>query len=219
MLLEFLVLSSAAPPYAYGVQTDPEHGKICSGKYLNPINYADANIVENTFHNLTFHGWEVIPDNMQIINNGQTVVLKMDFRQGQDPKVYLGPIKTEAPYDLDHLYFYFLEPEPYPSELHVIMRRLEGHDEDFGLAVLAFSILPSQYYNAPYDELTQSLEFIQGIGDTAHLMKRMSIRSFVSQDLDTYYSYEGSLITSCSKRVLWVDFVDPIDVLSYQVRH
>lgn len=76
----------------------------------------------------------------------------------------------------------------------------------------------SQWQNAAYGEFSEALSSIGRKGMTVDLVEPLPLFSFISMNLVNFYTYNGSLTTPpCSEKVIWIDYMLPIDISEYQV--
>lgn len=157
----FLASLVLAQDFGYEGRHGPEHWSEdyarCSGKHQSPINIDQVSAVEKKFPKLEFFNFKVVPDNLQMTNNGHTVLVKMSYNEDEIPSVRGGPLAEKTPlgYQFEQFHFHWGENDTigsedlinnraYPAELHVVLRNLEypdfasALDKDHGIAVMAF---------------------------------------------------------------------------------
>lgn len=73
--------------------------------------------------------------------------------------------------------------------------------------------------NEEYEHLTSYLENIHEPQTNVTLPRPMDLFSLLTEDLNRYYTYIGSLTTPpCSEDVIWIDFINPIPISPEMVR-
>ncbi|EDW79286.2 uncharacterized protein Dwil_GK13282 [Drosophila willistoni] len=238
----FSVSLTLSQDFGYGGKHGPEHWsedfKRCNGKHQSPINIDLVNVVEREFSPLEFTNFDAKPTGIQVSNNGHTVLVRMTFAEGDEPRVFGGPLADRSPragYQFEQFHFHWGENDTigsedrinnhaYPAELHVVLRNLEYRDfasalgQDHGIAVLAFFFQIQGADNPNYNEFVQLLSTIERKDMSANYTRPVRLQDFLSYDLMNYYSYIGSLTTPpCSEEVTWIDFETPIDISEYQL--
>ena len=96
------------------------------------------------------------------------------------------------------------------------MRSALNHAD--GLTVLAFFFEISKEPNPAYEELTKMLATIIKSESNATFISPPALRGLLSDNLEEYYVYNGSLTTPpCNEVVTWLDFQVPIPLSHNQV--
>ncbi|XP_062132472.1 carbonic anhydrase 2 [Drosophila sulfurigaster albostrigata] len=235
------VVAVSGQDFGYRGQDGPEHWgdeyKRCSGKYQSPINIDDLNVVKRDYPDLEYINFDSTPESVSVTNNGHTVLVKMSFAKGKEPRVRGGPLERQAYYQFEQFHFHWGENDTvgsedtinnkaYPAEMHLVVRNLDYPDfnsalgQDHGIAVLAYFFRIKNVGSASYAEFTRSLANISRKGQTIDLSNPLPLMSYVSKDPVNFYSYVGSLTTPpCAEEVVWVDFHEPIDISEDQLQH
>ena len=87
-----------------------------------------------------------------------------------------------------------------------------------GLAVMALFFDITEVDNPSYSEFTNLLEKVRKSNSSVDFNKQTSLRNFLASDLDTYYTYDGSLTTPpCLEVVKWIDIEEPVLLSHNQV--
>ncbi|SPP76273.1 carbonic anhydrase 2 [Drosophila guanche] len=234
--------SGLAQDFGYGGKHGPEHWSEdynrCSGKQQSPINIDLVNVEEKEYPPLEFFNSMVSPKAIHMMNNGHTVLVRMSFEDGKEPRVRGGPLAEQAPYtgyQFEQFHFHWgendtvgsedlIDNHAYPAELHVVLRNLEYPDfesalgKDHGLAVMAFFFQVRREGTESYEKFTEQLAKIGRKGMSVNITNPMPLHSYLSLDLLNYYTYVGSLTTPpCSEDVIWIDFMEPIDITEKQL--
>ncbi|XP_001353354.2 carbonic anhydrase 2 [Drosophila pseudoobscura] len=234
--------SGLAQDFGYGGQHGPEHWSEdynrCSGKQQSPINIDLVNVEDKTYPTLEFFNTMVTPKVMHISNNGHTVLVRMTYEEGMEPRVRGGPLSELSPftgYQFEQFHFHWgendtvgsedlIDNHAYPAELHVVLRNLEYPNfesalgKDHGLAVMAFFFQVKKEGTESYEDFTNQLAKIGRKGMSVNFTNPMPLRDYLSWDLLNYYTYVGSLTTPpCSEDVTWIDFMEPIDITEKQL--
>ncbi|KAH8270426.1 hypothetical protein KR018_009958, partial [Drosophila ironensis] len=228
--------------FGYEGRSGPENwGKKyarCTGKYQSPININRVNVKLHNFTQLEFLNFNAIPKNSLVANNGHTVLVTMGFDTGKVPTVMGGPLaeKSTLGYQFEQFHFHWgvndtvgsedlIDNQAFPAELHVVLRNLKYPNfisalgKDHGIAVMAFFFQVSKYtVTGAYGDFTKQLSQIERKGQSANATNPRPLRHFVSDVLDSYYTYTGSLTTPpCSEEVIWMDFRSPIRITEKQI--
>lgn len=230
-----------AQDFGYEGRHGPEHWSEdyarCSGKHQSPINIDQVSAVEKKFPKLEFFNFKVVPDNLQMTNNGHTVLVKMSYNEDEIPSVRGGPLaeKTHLGYQFEQFHFHWGENDTigsedlinnraYPAELHVVLRNLEypdfasALDKDHGIAVMAFFFQVGDKSTGGYEGFTNLLSQIDRKGKSVNMTNPLPLGEYISKSVESYFSYTGSLTTPpCSEEVTWIDFTTPIDITEKQL--
>ncbi|KAH8367274.1 hypothetical protein KR200_008104 [Drosophila serrata] len=243
VIATILICASAvlAQDFGYEGRHGPEHWSEdyarCSGKHQSPINIDLVNAVEKKFEKLEFLNFHVKPRNFQMTNNGHTVLVKLTYDEDKVPSVRGGPLseKTLLGYQFEQFHFHWgendtvgsedlIDNRAYPAELHVVLRNLEypdfasALDKDHGIAVMAFFFKINYNSSGGYEAFAKLLPEIDRKGKSVNMTNPIALGEFISKQLDSYYSYTGSLTTPpCSEEVTWIDFTEPIDITEKQL--
>ncbi|KAH8366101.1 hypothetical protein KR093_009022, partial [Drosophila rubida] len=225
--------------FGYGGQDGPDHWgdeyKRCSGKFQSPINIDEHNVQMRDYPDLEYYNFDTTPETVTLTNNGHTVLVKMTFASGKEPRVRGGPLERKAYYQFEQFHFHWgendtvgsedtINNQAYPAEMHLVVRSLDYPDfnsalgQDHGIAVLAYFFRIKNVGSASYSEFTRLLSKIGRKGQSADLTNPLPVMSYVSKDPTNYYSYVGSLTTPpCAEEVVWIDFHEPIDISENQL--
>ncbi|XP_033149507.1 carbonic anhydrase 2 [Drosophila busckii] len=239
-LLALLTCAVIAEDFGYGGREGPAHWgesfKRCSGKHQSPINIDALQVVPRRFREFQIHGLERVPRDIKLTNNGHTVLVNMYYNDNMEPHMSNGPLRSDAVHVFEQFHFHWgindsmgsedtINNRAYPAELHVVIRSMEYTNfsqalgQDHGIAVFAFFFKITQADNPNYVEFTKKLQFIKRKGESVDLDTPISLGSFISTDVQHYYSYVGSLTTPpCSEAVVWVDFEKPIEISEFQLQ-
>ncbi|CAD7006653.1 unnamed protein product [Ceratitis capitata] len=207
----------------------------CSGKHPSPINNETVNVVNQEYRILAFKSFHERPRNVELFNDGQTLVVRFEYDETLHPTVSGGPLNGD--FELEKIQFYWghynkntigtedpIRNVSFPTELHVIFRNMKYQDFDQaankrdGIAVLAFFFEIFERDNEDYAALTKTVKQVAKPNAVAKLKKPKALWSFISFNIFDYYTYTGSLTTPpCSEDVLWIDFQRPIQMSSKQI--
>ncbi|CAO1306342.1 unnamed protein product [Diamesa hyperborea] len=182
---------------------------------------------------LKLNDFDEPPAKGAITNNGHTVMYTLDAEKA--PTIEGGPF--HGPYEFAQLHFHWGGNDSYgsedlilgksfPMELHVVFYKKEYRemrsalDHSDGLTVLAFFFEVSKEPNPAYEELTKMLVEVQKSHSNASFINPPALRGLLSDNLDEYYVYNGSLTTPpCSEVVTWLDFQVPIPLSHAQIEN
>ncbi|KAH8398708.1 hypothetical protein KR222_000392, partial [Zaprionus bogoriensis] len=234
------VALAAGQDFGYRGKHGPEHWKEeykhCSGKYQSPINIDELTVEKKQFPEIEYVNFDVTPESIDMSNNGHTVLVRMKFPKGKEPRMRGGPLASKADYQFEQFHFHWgendtvgsedlINNQAYPAEMHVVMRSLDypdfesALDKDHGIAVLAFFFKVKQVGNAPYGEFTRRLSSISRKDQSTKLLNPLPLMSYVSKDPVNYFSYIGSLTTPpCAEEVVWIDYHEPIGISEDQLQ-
>ncbi|CAO1367149.1 unnamed protein product [Diamesa serratosioi] len=230
-----LVTTTFAQDFTYGGNTGPTHWgeqfNTCKGKHQSPIDIDVLNVKHMKLAPLKLNNFDDPPAKGQIQNNGHTVMYTLDAEE--TPTIEGGPF--HGPYEFAQLHFHWGGNDSYgsedlilgksfPMELHVVFYKKEYRemrsalDHSDGLTVLAFFFEVSKEPNPAYEELTKMLAHVQKSKTNATFENPPALRGLISDNLDEYYIYNGSLTTPpCSEVVTWLDFQVPIPLSHNQI--
>ncbi|XP_017494569.1 PREDICTED: carbonic anhydrase 7-like [Rhagoletis zephyria] len=210
---------------------EPKQGGICGGKHTNPLNLDSVNIVERNYRRLIFEYFEVAPKSIKILNNGHTVVVRLEYA-AKHPSIMGGPL--DGIYIFEQLQFYWFKRDGVddedhknkvllPPELHMIFRNMkyqtldEAAMQSKGLAILAYAYEITENDNLFYKEITEQLSHITKPHTETKFYDEIDLWCFINIGME-YYTYIGSLTTPpCSEEVIWLDFEEPTRISVRQV--
>ncbi|XP_054734169.1 carbonic anhydrase 3 [Anastrepha obliqua] len=227
-----------AKDFTYNGALGPDHWaeqfRTCSGKHQSPINIDSLNVVRRTYQPMIFKKFEEPPKNAEILNNGHTVVVRLDFADKR-PTISGGPLDGE--FVFEQLHFHWGDNDTvgsedrinnisFPAELHMVFRNTkyqtfgEAAKEGNGVTVLAFFYAIVAHDNFDYAEFTELLEQVVKPDSVAKFRDPPCLWDFIHFDVQDYYTYIGSLTTPpCSEDVTWIDFQTPISISAKQIEH
>ncbi|KAH8307340.1 hypothetical protein KR044_010400, partial [Drosophila immigrans] len=220
---DFDYISHPLPPY------EPNHFQ-CSAKLNNLIDINDQNVEPKEFPEIHYFNFEITPKLVHLTNNGRTVVVKMNYKNGKDPRIKGGPLEPNSSYHVEQLHFYWGPNDTVdnnyalPMELHLVAWNLEYKDfesalgQDNGIAVLAFIYRIARMDHLYYDEFMQTISTINRKGLSADLKKPLPLQKFLPGNNINYYSYTSTLTTPpCGEKVVWIDYREPIYISERQL--
>ncbi|CAB3373771.1 Hypothetical predicted protein [Cloeon dipterum] len=204
----------------------------CGGEGQSPIKISTKHAVPAPFPALEMVGYHnplLAP--VTLTNNGHSVSLSAAKPNDEDepiPYIFGGPLKGE--YEMVGLHFHWgrrnnrgsehiINSIRFAMELHIIHRNRkyktleEALNHRDGLSVLAFFFSAGERGNARLDVLIQSLPSVKNMNDKVTLDQPLPLAWMLPRDIDTFYSYRGSLTTPpCSEAVTWILFPHPLHV-------
>ncbi|XP_062127696.1 carbonic anhydrase 1-like [Drosophila sulfurigaster albostrigata] len=202
----------------------------CSGKLQNPMDVDELNSEPKEFPELHYFNIDITPERVHMSNNGHSVVVRMNFEMGREPRMRGGPLERNSSYQFEEMQFQwgangtFGSGHEFPVELHLIFRSIDFKDYktalgyDNGIAVMGFYFKISEMDHTYLEEFMQKLSTISRKGMPADLAKPVSLRKILPWNLLNYYSYTGSLtMPPCAEKVIWIDFWDPISISQRQL--
>lgn len=172
----------------------------------------------------------VPPSVMKMKNNGHTAVIQL--RDSMTPNAWTpkmsGSVVGNDEFQLTQLHFHWDRTDArIGSEhaLHGTRRAFEMHLVHFNtkyggpaeasLHPDGFSVIGTIFDNTDDDEnnnleldkIVMQLREISGFNTSVNLKRPLNLRNLLPRDIDTFYSYEGSLTTPpCSEVITWVIF-------------
>ncbi|CAO1306383.1 unnamed protein product [Diamesa hyperborea] len=226
-----------AQDFTYEGSNGPNHWgeqfNTCKGKHQSPIDIDVLKVKHMKLPALKLNDFDDIPAIGQVTNNGHTVMYTLDAEK--TPTIEGGPI--DGQYEFAQLHFHWGGNDSYgsedlilgksfPMELHMVfykkeyrlMRSALNHPD--GLTVLAFFFEISKEPNPAYEEITEILAAVIKSESNATFINPPALRGLISDNLDEYYVYNGSLTTPpCSEVVTWIDFLVPIPLSHDQIEN
>ncbi|KAF4522187.1 hypothetical protein B566_EDAN007335 [Ephemera danica] len=200
----------------------------CGGEGQSPIRVSTRHAKTATFPALEMVGYHnPLPSPITLTNNGHSVSLSPS-ENGDLPYIFGGPLHDD--FELVSLHFHWgrhnnrgsehiINSIRYALELHIIHRNrkyatlAEALKHADGLAVVAFFFQAGERHNMRLDTLLRSLPLVRHAGDEAKLERPLPLAWLQPRDIDTFYSYKGSLTTPpCSEAVTWLLFPHALHV-------
>ncbi|KAH8307341.1 hypothetical protein KR044_010399, partial [Drosophila immigrans] len=225
--------------FGYGGEHGPAHWaedyKRCSGKLQSPIDIDVLSVEPKEFPEMNFFHVDFTPDRVHLANNGHTVLVTMDYERGRIPRIIGGPLERKSFYQFEQLHFHWgtndsigsedlVNDQAFPAELHVVFRSLDYKDfnsalgQDHGIVVLASFFRVYSEDNPDFVEFVEKLSMISSKGKSVDLEEPVPLNQFISRNLISFYSYNGSLTTPpCAEKVIWIDFEEPILISENQI--
>ncbi|KAG5893394.1 hypothetical protein JTB14_038056 [Gonioctena quinquepunctata] len=203
------------------------------GKLQSPIDIEENNVVAVKFPPMIFENFDKPLNNVQLKNNGHTVVLSI--LDGNVPSIFGGPL--DGVYNFSQLHFHWGETDEegsenlinnhrFPLELHVVMFKSEYGTFDVaanisdGLVVLAFLYQATDDDNENYVEFEKQLVAVQNLESSVVIPGFISLDDFTTTDRIQYFTYKGSLTTPpCSEVVTWIEFRNTIPLSHNQIQN
>ncbi|XP_017488485.1 PREDICTED: carbonic anhydrase 7, partial [Rhagoletis zephyria] len=227
-----------AKDFAYYGAMGPDHWgeqySTCSGKHQSPINIDSLNVIRRTFPQpLKFQWFQLTPKNAEILNNGHTVVVRLEYKD-ERPTISGGPL--DGSFAFEQLHFHWGDNDTvgsedrinnvsFPAELHMVFRNTkyqtfgEAAKHSNGVAVLAYFYKITEDDNSDYAEFTELLQHVIKPNSVAKFVDPPNLWDFVNVYME-YYTYVGSLTTPpCSEDVTWIDFKEPVGISTKQIEH
>ncbi|CAO1367188.1 unnamed protein product [Diamesa serratosioi] len=238
LVLVFGFLSTTiAQDFTYDGNSGPEHWgeqyNTCKGKHQSPIDIDVLHVKHMKLPPLKFNNFDELPAKGEIKNNGHTVMYTLDAEE--TPTIEGGPI--DGSYEFAQLHFHWGGNDSYgsedlilgksfPMELHMVFYKKEYRgmrsalEHTDGLTVLAFFFEISKEPNPAYEDITKILATIRKSDTNVTFTKPPTLRGLISDNLDEYFVYNGSLTTPpCSEIVTWIDFQVPIPLSHDQIEN
>ncbi|XP_050311682.1 carbonic anhydrase 1-like [Anthonomus grandis grandis] len=204
----------------------------CVGKHQSPINILTRLTKIKKFPRLEFEHFDKPLGDVNIQNNGHTVLLKPIGAKTDLPTIKGGPLK--GLYRFQQLHFHWgandsigsenkINSLSFPLELHVVMYNTEYGLEkasvtEKGLVVLSFLYRSFYNSNKNYETLINSLKNVTVYLSNVSLVHFPPLDQLVTTKRAEYFTYEGSLTTPpCSEVVTWIEFVHTIPLSSKQL--
>ncbi|XP_040579829.1 carbonic anhydrase 1 [Lepeophtheirus salmonis] len=200
--------------------------KICnSGVKQSPINLEDRSTLKGKGSPITFMNYDVA-HNFYMKNTGKTAKLSLKDGSTNVPTITSSHLSNDT-YKFAQLHFHWggmnkygsehtLDGFQYPIEVHLvhfntkygasIEEALSVANKSDNLAVLGvfFDIIPCTITDL--DPLISKLKDIQSEGTKVDV-KGLALEKLLPTDLNTFFSYEGSLTTPrCNEVVAWTVF-------------
>ncbi|KAF7994820.1 hypothetical protein HCN44_004292 [Aphidius gifuensis] len=150
--------------------------------------------------------------------------------QPLSPFIFGGLLNINQEYELEGLHFHWgrkndrgsehsLNGVRYPMEMHIIHRNMAYPKMENamvnvdGLAVLGIFFQLQDNDNENLKPLSQNLPSIRWIDNQISLNTSITLSSLLPNDIDTFYTYRGSLTTPpCSEAVTWIIFSTPVPI-------
>ncbi|XP_014244183.1 putative carbonic anhydrase 3 [Cimex lectularius] len=211
----------------------PRLFKECGGKYQSPINIEHKMVKVKTFRALQFHGFDQLPLNTHIKNNGHSVEVRLDT--DEPIQISGGPLHRNS-YTLEQMHFHWgrndsvgsentINGHPYPMEVHLVFFKTiygtfanalkSGED---ALTVLALLVERSEKNNRAYAELFDHVTKVNVPSQKMDLPYPLPLYYLLPNNTENYYTYHGSLTTPpCLEVVTWIEFTTPIPVSHQQL--
>ncbi|XP_039290794.1 carbonic anhydrase 2 [Nilaparvata lugens] len=200
-----------------------DHYQECSGKFQSPIDIEEDWVSRVSLPPLQFTGFNDLPLETKVTNNGHTVLLELD--RSSEFQVSGGPLRGD--YSFAQLHFHWgvndsvgsedtINNHSYSMELHMVFYKTKYGDVDNaikhkdGLLVLAIFYEAGHLDNLVYSEIVDSLKKIEYPKMSVMLHKGFTLKDFLPSDVEHYFTYNGSLTTPpCLEVVTWIDFKHP----------
>ncbi|XP_011496417.1 PREDICTED: carbonic anhydrase 2-like [Ceratosolen solmsi marchali] len=205
----------------------------CGGYWQSPIILAASRSIALPLPALEMIGYRnLLAPLLVFTNNGHTVSLKVknEFTKDRIPYIFGAMLNKNQEYELESFHFHWgvkngkgsehlLHGIRYPMEMHLIHRNMKYKDlstalqyED-GLAVLGIFFQLQEDDNEQLKPLIAHLPAIQSANTETRLNTTMTLASLLPPQLDTYYTYKGSLTTPpCNEVVTWIVFTSMIPI-------
>lgn len=236
VILCYDLRSVNAQDFSYDGSMGPDHWgeqyNGCSGKYQSPINIDIVNVQTQTFDDLIHQGFYDTPQTGDIVNNGHTVVIHLDYND-EEPSITGGPLN--GTFQFAQLHFHWGDNDTfgsedminnisYAAELHMVFYNqiygnfdaALGHNQ--GVAVLAFFYTIQIDDNPFYVDLAMLLNSVQRPDHHVPFLRAPSLMNLATTDYSKYFTYTGSLTTPpCSEEVIWIDFEQPLLISKDQI--
>ncbi|KAJ8664776.1 hypothetical protein QAD02_006438 [Eretmocerus hayati] len=198
----------------------------CGGHRQSPINIDSGKSLRRKFPPFNFFEYDLIPESMEIVNNGHTAKLKVTWPKEAAPSIYGGPLKDF--YRFAEMHFHWgendnagsehrIDNKSYPLEIHLVhfKRSYETLDEalkyEDGVAVVGYFMSVDQDAKQGWSEgLERMMLSISTAGGTPEPGQTLPINPFpvslfnLDSPVDGYDTYQGSLTTPpCTESVTW----------------
>ncbi|XP_040579919.1 putative carbonic anhydrase 5 [Lepeophtheirus salmonis] len=222
--LTVIIVTKASPNTKYWEAFDVL--KICkSGIKQSPINLVERSTIAKSGSPITFMNYDVA-HNFSMKNTGKTAKLSLKEGSTNVPTITSSHLSNDT-YKFAQLHFHWgdmdkygsehvMDGFQYPIEVHLvhfntkygatIEEALSVANKSDNLAVLGvfFDIIPCTITDL--DPLISKLTDIQSEGSKVDV-KSFALEKLLPTDLNTFFSYEGSLTTPrCNEVVAWTVF-------------
>ncbi|KAK5650485.1 hypothetical protein RI129_001514 [Pyrocoelia pectoralis] len=227
-------------PYSYNGPNGPSHWKqqYRTGSRQSPINISLCNAVtvpvESGAHILFSEQYNLIPKEMCIYNDGNSVTLYANFGNGSRPEVSGGP--CDESYEFLNACFrwgpndyegseHTVDCGSYAMELQAIHVKggrtyctLNQAVEDNALLIISYLYQISPVDNPYINHLTSTLPRISALHKCCQ-MEPVPLSFFMPPFVSKYVSYCGSLtFPPCTEGVRWIVQTEPLGISITQVR-
>lgn len=213
------------------------HNTSCGGKKQSPIDLPDVckkgsgNIVNPRMNlDLINYDSDVPASVMTLKNNGHTAVIS--FKDSNTPNAWTpkvsGSVLYGQTYQLLQLHFHWdkrtthvgsehgLHGKRLAFEMHLVHFNTKYRDQaEASMHPDGFAVLGTLFDNTDDDEMNNSemnkivsqLRQVSAFNTTAQMRRPVNLRKLLPSDIDTFYTYEGSLTTPpCSEIITWIIF-------------
>ena len=213
------------------------NGATCDGKKQSPIDLPDicqkgseTRVNPRLSLQLINYDIDIPPSVLRMKNNGHTAIITLkDSKRPNpwNPKIS-GSVVSEDEYQLIQLHFHWdrtnstlgsehgLHGRRRALEMHLVhFNTRYGSPPEAGSHSDGFAVLGIFFDNTDEDEnnnpemnkIVYQLREITSFNSSTQLKRPLNLRKLLPQDIDTFYSYEGSLTTPpCSEIITWVIF-------------
>ncbi|KAL0831748.1 hypothetical protein ABMA28_001290 [Loxostege sticticalis] len=196
------------------------------GKRQSPIDIRTKDVIQDYEKQfikngpLKFSGYQSVL--VSGINNGHTVQFSSEGEEAIHPTVTGGPL--EHRYRLEQLHFHWLSEHSvngvkYPMEIHFVHVRSDLNVGDAlaskdGLAIVSvFCNVQAELDDTQQQASEEIMQYLPRLLDTGDRISGvlMDMTKLLSPDLQSYYTYAGSLTSpECNEAVIWIIFDTPI---------
>ncbi|XP_031777946.1 carbonic anhydrase 1 isoform X2 [Nasonia vitripennis] len=205
----------------------------CAGFWQSPVIIAASRSVTlplPALEMIGYHDFLSLP--LIFKNNGHTVSVRVkhEFTHRRFPYIFGALLKENEEYELESFHFHWglknsrgsehvLHGTRYPMEMHLIHRNtkypnLENalRHED-GLTVLGVFFHLEEDDNNMLRPLISHLPEIKWANSETQLNQSLVLATLLPDDLQTYYTYRGSLTTPpCNEVVTWIVFASSVPI-------
>jgi carbonic anhydrase len=213
------------------------HGSSCGGIKQSPIDLPDickkgsgSRVNPRLSLELINYDIDIPPSVLTMKNNGHTAVITLkDSKRPNpwNPKIS-GSVVSGDEYQLMQLHFHWdrtnntlgsehgLHGSRRAMEMHLVHFNTRynspaeagSHGDGFAVMAIFFDNTDDDENNNPQmNKIVFQLREISAFNSSVQLKRPLNLRRLLPQDIDTFYTYEGSLTTPpCSEIITWVIF-------------
>ncbi|CAD6244854.1 GSCOCG00013504001-RA-CDS [Cotesia congregata] len=205
----------------------------CGGKLQSPIELSPSKAIILPLPSLELFGYHNYLPQLSVVNNGHSVSLNVEKNSLNTsrklPFIFGSVLDDNQQFEFSGLHFHWglknsrgsehvVNGIRYPMEMHIIHRNklytdieeAQGHKN--GLVVLGIFFQLQDDDNVNLNPILKNLQALKWIDSQLKLNVSLTLKSLLP-DIDTYYSYKGSLTTPpCSEAVTWIIFTNPVAI-------
>ncbi|XP_057339623.1 carbonic anhydrase 9-like isoform X1 [Microplitis mediator] len=212
----------------------PREFKDCGGKFQSPIELSPSKSIILPLPSLELLGYHNYLPRLTIKNNGHSVALNVDNNNlklnRKLPYIFGATLEDNEGYEFSGLHFHWglknyrgsehvVNGIRYPMEMHIIHKNKlyldikEAQEHKNGLVVLGIFFQLQDEDNNNLNPILKNFQSLKWIDSDLKMNLSITLKSLLPSDIDTYYTYRGSLTTPpCSEAVTWIIFTNPIPI-------